>query len=744
MRPPTPADPGTQRLYAALAAEDWPLLARLCRRALRHDARQLSAHRLLGFALGRLRQFDAALAAYRQATRLWPEDAELLVNHANLLIEQARNDEALPLLEKMCALRPDQAIGWIKLAECCYLLNFNEKGFAASQSAAALARQPHERVAALMQSAIHRRELGQVREAIQDCESAIALRPEDPGNHTNRLLFMLSEPRVDAAQLAAAARQYGATFEPPLRPHWPRFEQHQGAAWRRLKIGFLSPDFRVHSVMYFVEGLLAQLDRRQFEVFAFYLFPRDDQVTERVRRHADHFLRLAGLDAQRQAEAIRAQGIDILIDLAGHTGHNGLLALARKAAPVQVSWLGFPASTGLEAVDYRLSDAITDPPDAQSQYTEQLHRLPTLFACYRPMSRQPLWRYQPRYQPRPTPALSQGCVTFGSCNNLGKLGDEVLALWGQLLAAVPGARLLIEGRNLERPDFAQAYAERCRRLGLDPGRLELLAMRNDQQYLNYHRIDIALDPFPLNGGTTSFDALWMGLPLVAMQGQSFRSRMGLGLLSHLGRSEWLAATPQDYLRIARELATDIPALNRLRLGLREEMERSPLMREDQFNRHFGQGLRSMWLQWLAKRRHPDKPQAQAQAIADWQSQAPEEWAQAPEPGVGLQPGQRVSLAQAHARLQELVAKARSRPHNAAAHAQATAPPTLARHWRAVTELAETVLSAAPHDPVALSCLAEVEYAHGHSAFALVYLQHATKAMGQGSAATAGLPVAHPL
>lgn len=355
----------TPRLQAALAAADWPLLTRLCRQVLRKNGRHLSAHRLLGFSLNKQREFDAALQAYRQAYVYWPGDAELLVNYANVLIEQARNIDALPLLEKVCELRPQQAIGWIKLAECCYLLSLHDKGFEASQKAAALAETLHDRVAALMQSSIHRRELGQVREAVKDCETAIGLRPNDPGNYTNKLLFMLADPEVDAAQLSAAARQYGATFEPPLQPEWPSFAEHRGSPWKRLKIGFLSPDFRVHSVMYFVEGLLAQLDRRQFEVFAFYLFPRDDHVTERVQRHADHFVHLAGFSPQHQAEAIRAEGIDILIDLAGHTGNNGLLALAHKAAPVQVSWLGFPATTGLTAVDYKFTDEITDPPGCQ-------------------------------------------------------------------------------------------------------------------------------------------------------------------------------------------------------------------------------------------------------------------------------------------------------------------------------------------------------------------------------------------
>lgn len=715
------------RLHAALAAADWPTLTRLCRQILRKNGRHLGAHRLLGFSLHKQREFDAALKAYKQAYAYWPGDAELLINYANILIEQARNYDALPHLEKVCELRPQQAVAWIKLAECCYLINLHSKGFDASQKALALADSMPLTVGALMQSAIHRRELGQVREAVQDCEKAIALSPGDPGNYTNRLLFMLANPQVNAAQLSAAARQFGSVFEPPLRPNWPSFEAHRGSPWRRLKIGFLSPDFRMHAVMYSVEGLLAQLDRRQFEVYAFYLFPKGDHVTERVECHVDHFVRLAGFSPEHQADAIRAQGIDILVDLAGHTGNNGLLILAHKAAPVQVSWLGFPATTGLTAVDYKFTDEITDPPGVDDQYTEQLYRLPTLFACYRPMSRNPLWRYQPRYQVRPSPAIDNGFITFGSCNNLGKLTDEVLALWGRVLEAVPHSRLLIEGKNFDRPEFAQAYRDRCEGLGLPPSRLELVPLSQDNQYLTYHRIDIALDPFPLTGGTTTFDVLWMAVPIVSMMGESFKSRMGVGMLSYLGRKEWLAESPDDYVRIAAGLAADTQALNALRLNLRSEVENSALMREDLYCRHFGEGLRVMWLKWLAQMEHPDDPQAQEQAMQSWLPQFPQEWEQPPVLGVGLKPGQRVSLHAAHQSLQNLVEKARtSSPPRRIGE---SAPLITDRHWIAVTELAEKVLNAVPHDPVALACLAEVEHAHGHTEFAVTYLQYATQAMG---------------
>lgn len=713
------------RIHIALNALDWPLLTQLCKQALRKDRASLVAHRLLGFSLNEQQETDEALQAYRQAAARWPNDAELLINYANVLLKHARNNEALPLLEKVCELRPQHAMGWIKLAQCCYESQANEKGFQAAEKAAALAKNDEERRSALTQKAIHRRELGQVHQAVADCEAAIALCPYDNANHTNRLLFMLADPQVDAAQVAAAAFEFATVFEPQLKPQWPTFaDQAVGGPWKRLKVGFVSPDFRMHSVMYFVEGLLAQLDRRQFEIFAFYLFPKDDYITTRVQRHADHFIRLSGLSSQAQAQAIRSHEIDILIDLAGHTGHNGLLAMAHKAAPVQVSWLGYPATTGLAAMDYKFTDEVTDPADADRQYSERLYRMPTFFVCYRPMSRNPLWRYQPSYLVRPTPALTKGHITFGSCNNLGKLTDDVLTLWGQLLTNIPTARLLIEGKNLEKPDFEVAYRQRCVRLGIDTARLELVPLDIANQYLTYHRIDIALDPFPLTGGTTTFDVLWMGVPIVSMIGQSFKSRMGVGMLTYLGRTEWLAHDSVEYLHIAKELATDFDRLNTLRLGLRDELEQSVLMREDLFNHHFEDGLRSMWVQWLAQAIHPGDASAQSHSIEHWLADVPAEWSTPATPGVGLAPGQRVSLQEAHQRLQELVNLAKTElPAATTANGMIDN-----KRWAEVTELAETVLSAVPHDAMALACLAEVEQAHGHAEFAVTYLRYAAQSM----------------
>lgn len=713
--------PLVAKLEAARVAQDWPLLVRMCRQALRKNGRHPLAHRLLGFALYHKGDIEPAFAAYRQAASLWPEDAELLINYANQLLSQMRNQEALPLLEKVVALRPDHSTCWYKLAQCCYLIGLHQKGFDASQKAKTHAVDVAQQVNALTQSALHRRELGQVQQAIADCEQAIALAPDADFLYSNCMLFMLADANRSIDDVVQVARAFSTAFGEPLRAQWPDFSTIDHTPWRRLRIGFISPDFRSHAVMYFVEGLLAQLDRRMFEVVAFHLLPAQDHITTRVKCHVDRFIRIDHLDTQGRFQAIRDAGIDIAIDLAGHTGSNGLATLMRKPTPVQVSWLGYPATTGLEAVDYKFTDEITDPAGADSQYAEHLYRLPTLFCCYRPMIRGPLLRYQPMYLVRPTPALANGYVTFGTCNNLGKLTDNVLALWGRILQSIPTARLLIEGKSLSNPGTADAFRQRCEHLGLDPERLILIEQETKNQYLTYHKIDIALDPFPLTGGTTTFDTLWMGVPLVSMAGDSFKSRMGVGILSYLGRTEWLAQNEDEYLRIAQTLAADVGQLNELRLGLRNDVEQSPLMREDLYCQMYGEGLRVIWLKWLAQQRHPDDEAAQQQAMAQWVQEFPAEWSTPPVPGVGLEPGKRVPLSEAHALLQSLVdrAKAQHTPH---------ANTIEDRRWINVTELAEKVLCAVPHDPVALACLAEVEHAHGHTDFAVTYLKYATKAM----------------
>lgn len=723
-----------EKLEAAKNACNWPLLIRLCHQALRKNGKHHTAHRLLGFAMGKKGDTEGALKAFAQARAFFPQDAELLINYANLLIDLARNMDAWPILEKVVALRPEKSICWSKLAQCCYPVGLNQRGFEAAQKALETAKDDTDRTNALINLAIHRRELGQIREAVENCTEAIKIFPKFMGVHSNKLLFMLADPQSSPEELTAAAKKFGETFEPDFKPHWPNYSERCGEPWRPLKVGFISPDFRKHAVMCFVEGVLAQLDRRQFEVFAFHTHPQIDNVTERVRYHVDHFIQMHDQDDEQKARIIQAQKIDILIDMTGHTGGHSLLTMIRKPAPVQASWVGFVATTGLTAIDYYITDAVINPPGVDHLFTETLCRVPTYPATYRPHSRNPLWRYQPRYAVQETPALRNGYITFGSCNNLGKLTDEVLKLWGELLQKLPTAHLIIEGKGFEKKAFADQYTARCAQLGISVERLILIPLNTDKQYLAYHDIDIALDPFPLTGGTTTLDTLWMGVPLVSMLGHSSPSRMSTDALTHFGRPQWLAHDKDEYLAIATSMAADVQQLNALRLSLRDEVEDSPVMRDDIACPALATALRTMWLQWEAKQKYPDKPQEQEATVARWLDEYPQEWRQPPTPRVGQGAGQSLTIHQAHARLQELTERALA--HSADKQLN-TAPGEMAQRWKNLTEFAELVLSAIPNDPVALACLAEVEHAHGHTDFAVTYLQYATRAIEIAHARQAG-------
>lgn len=716
-------DPGADQYKRALTAKAWLELERLCRKTLRRRPLDTHAHRYLGFSLHKQGFTREALAEFARSTKLVPEDAELRINYCKLLLELGRPGDALPHAEAATQLMPSHSLLWSTLAASCYETSLHERGYAAANRAIELASTTEEHFLAYNQRAIHGRELGHIKQAVEDSIHGIRIAPDNIVNHTNRMLFMLADPDTTAHDIREAAEEFSAAIEKPLRTNWPTYSERNRDPWRRLRIGFLSADFRVHSVMVFAEGLIANLDRRQFELYGFYLHPQQDYITERTKKHLDHFVDIHKLDTAERVKCIQEHGIDILIDLAGHTAYHGLGTMAHKPAPVQASIIGFPGTTGLTAVDYFISDQVTDPEDAQADYVETLLRMPMRPCTYRPLSRNPLWRYQPAYQVQPAPALRNGYVTFGSCNNLGKVTDRVLQTWGAILRKVPGSRLLIEGKGFELPDFTQRYIERCRELGIEEDRLILIPREYRNQYLTYHRVDIALDTFPMTGGATSLDVVWMGLPVVAMLGRSHMGRITAGVLHCLNRSEWLAQDEQSYIDIACELARDLNALNDLRLGLRDAVEQSSLLRDELVCPMFGVALRSMWHRWVSLMEAPNDPATQDAMCEQWAQTPPEFLTHRAIDSIGIAPGVRVSRAQARNQLLEMLEVAK----------QSAAPvpgQPLAGKWKVATEFAEHLLCAFPHDPIALTALSEIEQHCGNLAFAMTYMQFATKALLQ--------------
>jgi tetratricopeptide (TPR) repeat protein len=574
------------------------------------------------------------------------------------------------------------------------------------------------------------RDMGRLDDALDACRQAIKLVPTWPIPYHNLQFFLQSKSEASSQELRTAADLYARQFEAPYKPLWPRFADRSADPHRKLTVGFLSPDFNQHAIMYFLEGVLAQLDRKQFVVIALYLQDGEDKVTRRVRRHVDEFHFVAGLTDDALSARIQALKIDILIDLAGHTGATGLGAMARKPAPVQATYLGYPGTTGLTAIDWRFTDPTAEPENAQAEYSEQPWFMPAIFSVYRPWSRFPLYRYQPPYQVQPPPVLSKGFIMFGCCNNLAKLTDLVLKTWGQLLGNVPAARLLIEAKGLEDDRFRKAFEARCAAQGLETERLILLGRDGNQQYLTYHQIDIALDPFPYNGGTTTNDLLWMGVPLVSMVGQRLVSRLGMTFLRNLGHPEWIAENEDDYVRIASQLASDTSALYEWRMTQRSRMEASPLMDEQCFAHHFGMGLRKMWHIWCAKQQFAEDAVLACAAIQAW---AEHVWPRQ-SPQVTVAQGKVLNLQEAQQELQSLTAKALSTaPRDFILKGMILPPPVTHPAWLKVVEWAEFILDAIPNEPLALATLAELEHAHGRTDFATTYLHHAKQSIGRQQA-----------
>jgi protein O-GlcNAc transferase len=358
---------------------------------------------------------------------------------------------------------------------------------------------------------------------------------------------------------------------------------------RRLRIGYVSPDFRAHAHPLCLIPLLRAHDRQQFEVYCYTDATAADPITEQPRSLPDRWIDTRQQSDESVAAQIRADRIDILVDLAMHLPANRLLLFARKPAPVQASCLAYPGSTGVAAMDYRLSDPHLDPPGMdESVYSEKTIRLPQTFRCYDPLT----------FQDIPVgslPAQERGTITFGCLNHPRKISDAILHQWSRVMAEVGTARLLLLAPN--RGD-QQRIVDRLTKDGIHPSRIEMLADRPRREYLRlYHQIDITLDTFPYAGDTTSLDSLWMGVPIITLIGQTAVSRAGLSLLSNLNLSELAAEAPDEFVRIAIDLANDLPRLQSLRSTLRQRMQQSPLMDATIFARSIEAAYRRMWHNW---------------------------------------------------------------------------------------------------------------------------------------------------
>ena len=520
----------------------------------REEGAYLAASQVLQ-TLGRI---EAAESILRRLLEIAPQSAAALNALGGILWERAAYAESTAACEMAVRLQPNAAAPWTRIG-------------------------------------VMRKEQGRIEEALAAYRKAIALEPQSAALHSNLVATLNCTSDVSAEEIWAESRRWNGKFGHV--PH-ARIEPHANAPKpeRRLRIGYVSADFRRHSVATFFEPLLAAHDRRVVEVICYAELARLDATSKRIQAGADVWRNTAGQGDRQFAALVRQDSIDILVDLGGHTAHNRLCAFALCPAPLQVTWLGYPNTTGLDAMDYRITDAVCDPPDERATpHSERRLRLRRGFHCYAPPPDAP--------DVVPPPSASNGFVTFGSFNNLSKTTPEVVAIWSELLRDLPDARILLKSRALADDATRERYRGLFAAQGIAAERIDLIGhIESTGGHLGaYGRIDIALDTCPYNGTTTTCEALWMGVPVITLTADRPAGRVGASLLTQAGLEGWIATAPADFVGRAAALTADPNRLADLRAGLRGLLTASPLMDAAAFARALETAYREIWRDWCRRR-----------------------------------------------------------------------------------------------------------------------------------------------
>jgi protein O-GlcNAc transferase len=541
----------------------------------------------LGNALWSEGRLAEAIVEYRRAVELDPHFFEAFLELGVALKDIGESNEAMRAFRAAIELRPKSAEAWNNLGTALLLKGRPEEAGGAFLNAIQL-RPDH--IQAYYNLAISVTERGDITRAVALYRKAIELEPGTSRIHSGLLYTLYFATGMTKAQLIAEHRAWAARHADPLKAAWRPYANSPEAE-RRLRIGYVSPEFKMHPVGRFILPLIVERDRVRFETYCYSAAVSHDEMTAKIKTHADEWRDIQTMSDEATAELIRRDGIDILVDLSMHMGYR-LSIFARKPAPVQITYLAYVGTTGLDAVDYRITDPYLDPPGAGSGED----------FCEKPLYIRSYWCYSPTISdvdPAPPPSVKNGFVTFGSLNNFRKIGPAVRAAWTELLRAVPGSRLMIHAHEgSHRNQSLDAFAAG----GIASDRISFVETLPLADYLRQHRlIDIALDTFPYAGGTTTCDALWMGVPVITLAGDLAVSRSGVSILSNIGLADLIAKTPEEYIRMAADLAGDAGRLGQLRATIRERMQRSPLMDAKGFAADVEAGYRRVWRAWCEER-----------------------------------------------------------------------------------------------------------------------------------------------
>lgn len=569
---------------ALMAVRRFDEAAAALQEAIQRQPDYAEAYNNLGIALMEAGQARQSIAAFENAIRLAPRDARKQMNFARALEWCRHYEAARAAAETSVTLDPSNADAWNQLGVVRFKLNEPALAIEAFHKAIALNPQlanAHNNLGNVL------REQGRIAESIKARRAAIAIDPDHLDAWSNVLYTIHFDTTYDGAAILAEHRKWAALRADALAPSPATFANDRDAN-RPLRVGYVSPDLRHHVVGLFLLPLLVHRDPSQFHVTCYADVLTPDATSDQLRAHSDTWRLTRALSDDALTEQIEADQIDILVDLAQHSAGHRLLIFARKPAPVQVTYLGYPSTTGLSAIDYRLTDRFLDPPDQHRPfYSERNAYLESTYWCYAAPAL--------AVDVNALPATTRGHVTFGCLNSSAKVSDDAMHAWARILLAVPRSRLILHANPGEFRDRALTLFA-AQGIGVD--RITFHARVTIANYFSlYNDIDIALDPFPYCGATTTLDALWMGVPVVSLVGDIAVQRAGLSILSRLGLSDLATTSTDAYISTAVKLAVDVERLSSLRRGLRERMRSSPLMNAPAFTRDVERLFRQMWQQW---------------------------------------------------------------------------------------------------------------------------------------------------
>ena len=588
-----PNHPGANHLLGLIAHQlrDPKRAESLIRRAIERSPAEPPFYNSLGEALRAQFRRQEAVACYRTAIRLKPDYIPALNNLSVTLLELADASGAAEAAQHVLRLDPRNVKAHNRLGVALNSLHHFAEAAAVLQAAVRL--QPDYPNAYVNLGNAYSG-LGDAEAAVASYREALRLKPTHSDVHSNLLFAINYLPHITPQQMIEEHRKFEIQHAAPLRATHRPHENDRNPD-RTLRVGYVSPDFLSHPIAYFIEPILRHHDPARVEAICYSNVSLPDETTQRIRSQVppSNWQEIYGMPADDVAELVRRDRIDILVDLAEHTTDNRLLVFARRPAPVQATYLGYPQTTGLSAIDYKISQTLLDPPgQTEAFHSERIVRLPDTYFCYGPHPD------TPPIGPGPSDDVP---ITFLSVNGMLKVNADVLAVWARLLQRVPGSRLLLKGKGLETEAGRQRMASLCRAAGINADRFELHSPGPFIDFMNFFdRGHIALDPFPYNGGTTTCHTLYMGVPVITLTGPTALHRMGESVLTAIDLPDLVARSPDQYIDLAARLAEDPPRLRELRSTLRHRMEQSPVMDAGTFTRHLESLYRQMWRDWCAR------------------------------------------------------------------------------------------------------------------------------------------------